>query len=130
MYQKIVFIAFIYLFLDNVGCFNLPHKNSPLQKVPEDPKLLDTKFYLFTTSTDFSKPEIVYYDDDGKSLDNSSFNFSKPVKLISHGYMSKWNEKGSIILANTYLKLVSTRRLNLKFCKISYIIISYFMGHT
>ncbi|CAH1155851.1 unnamed protein product [Phaedon cochleariae] len=91
---------------DTVGCFNLPHKNSPLQKVPEDPKMLDTKFYLFTRKTpDLSKPEILYYDDNGKSLNDSTFDVSKPLKMIVHGYMSRWNEKGSLIITNAYLKL-------------------------
>ncbi|KAJ8946828.1 hypothetical protein NQ318_002108, partial [Aromia moschata] len=95
----------IHTFSDIVGCFNLPHKNSPLQKIPEDPRILDTKFFLFTRSINFSHPEILHYNDDGKSLEKSSFNFTKPLKLVAHGYMSSWNEKGSLILANIYLKL-------------------------
>nr|CAH7763703.1 unnamed protein product [Callosobruchus chinensis] len=90
---------------ETVGCFNLPHKNSPLQKVPEDPKVIDTKFYLFTRNIDFHKPEVLYYDDNGTSLQQSSFNYSNPLKLVIHGYTSRWNEKGSIVIANSYLKL-------------------------
>lgn len=95
------------LFADIVGCFSLPHKNSPLQKMPENPALLQTKFYLYTTKIDFAKPEILYYDDNGKSLEQSTYNHSRPLKVIVHGYTSKWNEKGSLIMANAYLKLVS-----------------------
>ncbi|XP_057664825.1 pancreatic lipase-related protein 2-like [Diorhabda carinulata] len=90
---------------DIVGCFKLPHKNSPLQKHPEDPKMLDTKFYLFTRSTDLAKPEILFYDDGGESLKRSSFNLSNPLKVIVHGYVSKWNEKGSLIIMKSYLKM-------------------------
>ncbi|CAH1986121.1 unnamed protein product [Acanthoscelides obtectus] len=90
---------------ETVGCFNLPHKNSPLQKVPEDPRVVETKFYLFTRNIDFHKPEVLYYDDNGTSLQESSFNFSNPLKVVVHGYTSRWNEKGSIIIANSYLKL-------------------------
>ncbi|XP_056633738.1 pancreatic lipase-related protein 2-like [Diorhabda sublineata] len=90
---------------DIVGCFKLPHKNSPLQKHPEDPKMLDTKFYLFTRSTDLAKPEILFYDDGGESLKISSFNLSNPLKVIVHGYVSKWNEKGSLIIMKSYLKM-------------------------
>ncbi|XP_060529296.1 pancreatic triacylglycerol lipase-like [Cylas formicarius] len=90
---------------DIVGCFNLPHKNSPLQKTPEDPRILRTKFYLFTRKINFSTPEILYYDDDGKSLSESSFNVFNPTKLLIHGYMSKWNEKGAVRVADAYLKL-------------------------
>lgn len=103
-------LKFLQMFFisDIVGCFTLPHKNSPLQKIPQDPTLLQTKFYLYTTKIDFSKPEILYYDDNGKSLEESTYNHSRPLKVIVHGYMSKWNEKGTLIIANAYLKLVST----------------------
>ncbi|XP_018575805.1 pancreatic lipase-related protein 2-like isoform X2 [Anoplophora glabripennis] len=90
---------------DIVGCFNLPHKNSPLQKVPEDPKILDTKFYLFTRNINFSHPEVLVYDDNGASLEKSSFNSSKPLKLLVHGYMGRWNDKGFLVLSEAYRKL-------------------------
>lgn len=90
---------------DIVGCFSLPHKNSPLQKIPEDPRILNTKFYLFTRKNNFSTPEILYYDDDGKSLKESNFNVFNPLKVLIHGYTSKWNEKGAVIATNSYLKL-------------------------
>lgn len=91
-----------------MGCFNLPHKNSPLQKVPEDPKMLDTKFYLFTRGINFSHPEILMYDDEGVSLEKSSFNHSKPLKLLVHGYMGRWNDKGLLVLSEAYMTLVSS----------------------
>jgi hypothetical protein len=95
------------IFTDIVGCFELPHKRSPLQKVPENPEVLGTKFYLFKRSTNLSHPEILNYDDEGKSLANSSFNYTLPMKMIIHGYMGKWNDIGNLIGANTYLKIVS-----------------------
>ncbi|KAJ8920081.1 hypothetical protein NQ315_011735, partial [Exocentrus adspersus] len=90
---------------DVVGCFNLPHKNSPLQRVPEDPRNLDTKFYLFTRSVNFSRPEVLAYDDNGASLKKSSFDHTKPLKLMVHGYMGKWSDKGLLVLTEAYLKL-------------------------
>nr|XP_971822.3 PREDICTED: pancreatic triacylglycerol lipase [Tribolium castaneum] len=90
---------------DIVGCFELPHKRSPLQKVPENPEMLGTQFYLFRRGINFSQPEILHYDDDGKSLRKSSFNYSQPLKMIIHGYMGKWNDIGNLIGANTYLKI-------------------------
>jgi hypothetical protein len=93
------------IFTDIVGCFELPHKRSPLQKVPENPEVLGTKFYLFKRSTNLSHPEILNYDDEGKSLANSSFNYTLPMKMIIHGYMGKWNDIGNLIGANTYLKI-------------------------
>lgn len=93
-------------FSDVVGCFSMPHKNSPLQRVPEDPRLLNTKFYLFTRKNT-THPEVLLYDDEGKSLRESNFNVFKPLKVLIHGYTSKWNEKGALTVKDSYLKLVS-----------------------
>ncbi|KAF7287335.1 hypothetical protein GWI33_001695 [Rhynchophorus ferrugineus] len=90
---------------DIVGCFTLPHSNSPLQRVPEDPKTLGTKFYLITRKTNTSIPEILFYNDDGKSLQESSFNSSNILKVLIHGYTSKWNEKNALLVTDAYLQL-------------------------
>ncbi|KAL1488548.1 hypothetical protein ABEB36_015011 [Hypothenemus hampei] len=89
---------------DVVGCFSLPHKNSPLQRIPEDPRLLKTKFYLFTRKN-VTTPEVLYYQDEGKSLKQSNFNVFKPLKVLIHGYTSKWNERGALMVKDSYLKL-------------------------
>ncbi|XP_066246354.1 pancreatic triacylglycerol lipase-like [Euwallacea similis] len=89
---------------DVVGCFSLPHKNSPLQKVPDDPRFLDTKFYLFTRKN-ASLAELLHYGDEGKSLRESTFNVFKPLKVLIHGYTSNWNEKGALMVKDSYLKL-------------------------
>lgn len=90
-----------------MGCFELPHKRSPLQKIPESPDILQTKFYLFRRNVNFSQPEILLYDDEGKSLQSSKFNYSQPLKMIIHGYMGKWSDIGNLIAAESYLKIVS-----------------------
>ncbi|CAG9829545.1 unnamed protein product [Diabrotica balteata] len=100
-----ILVNLICIITDIVGCFNLPHKNSPLQKTPESPELLKTKFYLYTRSTDFNEPEVLYYDDNDQSLNGSSFRISGPLKVVVHGYMSKWNEKAAMIITNSYLKM-------------------------
>lgn len=69
--------------------------------------MIGTKFYLFRRNINFSSPEVLHYGDDGESLKKSKFNVSQPLKLIIHGYMSKWNEKGALMGANAYLKIVS-----------------------
>lgn len=96
-----------FFFLDNVGCFEIPHVRSRLQRVPESPQVVQTKFYLYRRDIKFSNPEVLYYDDAGKSLESSRFNSSQPLKLIIHGFMSKWNQIGSLIAADAYLKMVS-----------------------
>lgn len=97
----------LFTFSDLVGCFDVPHRRSPLQKSPENPALLNTRFYLFTRKTNFSDPEIIYYNDGGKSLNESRFNYSLPLKLIIHGYMGQWSDSGYVIGADAYLKIVS-----------------------
>lgn len=89
-----------------VGCIELSHLNSPLQKIPEDPKILQTKFYLFRRNIKFAEPEIILINDKWSSLNNSKFNYSQPLKVIVHGYLSNWNEKGNILAADAYRKLV------------------------
>ncbi|KAH1002997.1 pancreatic lipase-related protein 2 isoform X1 [Dendroctonus ponderosae] len=89
---------------DVVGCFSLPHKNSPLQKVPESPAALDTKFLLFTRQNR-TEPELLHYADASGSLRSSSFNVFKPLKVLIHGYTSKWNQSGAVQVKDAYLQL-------------------------
>jgi hypothetical protein len=51
--------------------------------------VLGTKFYLFKRSTNLSHPEILNYDDEGKSLANSSFNYTLPMKMMIENRTSK-----------------------------------------
>ncbi|XP_017778335.1 PREDICTED: pancreatic triacylglycerol lipase-like [Nicrophorus vespilloides] len=90
---------------DTVGCFEVPHSRSPLQKTPEAPETLDTKFFLFRRNINFSEPEVIYYEDGGKSLSASKFNFEQPLRIFIHGYMSKWNERGAFVFADSFLKM-------------------------
>lgn len=102
----LILITFSFV-LETVGCFELPRSRSPLQKEPEAPEMIGTKFYLFRRNINFSEPEVLHYGDGGESVKKSKFNASQPLKLIIHGYMSKWNEKGALMGANAYLKIVS-----------------------
>lgn len=104
--QNKIFCLTLFHFVDIVGCFELPHSNSPLQKTPEDPKVLQTKFYLFRRNINFSEPEIVYHNDNWLSLNNSKYNYTEPLKVVVHGYLSNWNEKGNLLTADAYRKLV------------------------
>lgn len=90
-----------------VGCVELPHFNSPLQKIPEDPKILQTKFYLFRRNIEYTEPEIIYINDKWSSLNRSKFNYTQSLKVIVHGYLSNWNERGNLLAADAYTKLVN-----------------------
>lgn len=107
-YENFIWNTFFHIFasVDLVGCIELPHVNSPLQKTPEDPKALQTKYYLFRRNINFSEPEIIHISDNWASLDKSKFNYSQPLKVIVHGYLSNWNERGNLLAADAYRKLV------------------------
>lgn len=92
---------------EGVGCFSLPHSKSPLQKVPESPKIINAKFYLFKRDINFTTPELITFSNGQAFINGTKFDAKLPVKMIIHGYMSKWNEKGNLLMANAYLKLVS-----------------------
>lgn len=93
---------------DTVGCFKLPHTRSPLQKVPESPKVIDTRFYLFRRSIPSSKPQRLHYEDHGVSLNKSSFDPKQPLKMVVHGYLNRWNEPALLESGGYYMNIVSS----------------------
>lgn len=50
-------------------------------------------------------PEVLFYNDGGKSITESSFNPKNKLKVLVHGYTSKWNEKNALLVADAYLQL-------------------------
>ncbi|KRT83183.1 hydrolase [Oryctes borbonicus] len=90
---------------DAVGCFELHNPRSPLQRFPDNPQNLDTKFYLFRRNIKFSQPDTLLYNDDGLSLTQSKFNSSQPVKVIIHGFMGAWNNVNTLNASHIYLKI-------------------------
>ncbi|KAI4462097.1 lipase [Holotrichia oblita] len=98
---------------DAVGCFELGNPRSPLQKLPENPASLDTKFYLFRRNIKFSEPEILYYNDNGISLRQSKFNYSQPLKVIIHGFMGAWTNINALNASHTYLKIDDYNIINM-----------------
>nr|XP_022909629.1 pancreatic lipase-related protein 2-like [Onthophagus taurus] len=90
---------------DFVGCFELPHPRSPLQRSPQDPNVLNTKFYLFNKKIQFSQPNILYLNDNQKSIYDSKFDYKNPLKVLIHGYMGIWNNLNSLNATDAYLKL-------------------------
>lgn len=85
------------------------HPKSPLQKVPENPNILDTRFLLFRRNIEFAKPQVLYYNDNAISLEASKFNYTQKLKVLIHGYMGKWHRMGNLNITNAYLKLVSMK---------------------
>lgn len=87
----------------------MANPRSPLQKLPENPQNLDTKFYLFRRNIKFSEPEVLRYNDNGISLNESKFNYSQPLKVIIHGFMGAWTNINVLNASHTYLKIVSIK---------------------
>ncbi|XP_031349709.1 pancreatic lipase-related protein 2-like isoform X2 [Photinus pyralis] len=90
---------------DIVGCFDLPRKFSPLHKGPESPAVINTKFFLFRNDLKFSTPQRLYYEDNGRTLNQSKFNASEHVKVIVHGYLGSWRDGGGLAGAKLYTQL-------------------------
>ncbi|KAF5287804.1 hypothetical protein FQR65_LT12172 [Abscondita terminalis] len=88
-----------------VGCFDLPHMLSPLKKIPENPSIINTKFYLFKRNVKFSNPETLNYGDNGLSVRASRINVNNSVKVIIHGYTGSWIDDGPLNTAQKYLEL-------------------------
>ncbi|KAK5644544.1 hypothetical protein RI129_005844 [Pyrocoelia pectoralis] len=90
---------------DIVGCFDVPHKLSPLKKGPESPSVLNTKFFLFRNDLKLSHPQRLYYEDNGLSLKQSKFNERENVKVIVHGFMGSWRDNGTLDGAQLYTQI-------------------------
>lgn len=95
----------------------MPHKRSPLTKPPESPDIIATKFFLFRRNIKFSHPQVLYYADQGLSLNQSKFNPQQITKVIIHGYLGKWSEPGALEAVEAYLKIVSITFFHEKHCR-------------
>lgn len=94
-------------FPDTVGCFKVQFGHIPLKRLPESPEYLDTEFYLFRRNISFDKPELLNYGDDQDSLKRSRFVPGQDVKVLIHGFLTRWNEAGALRGARAYLDIVS-----------------------
>ncbi|XP_015116231.1 pancreatic lipase-related protein 2 [Diachasma alloeum] len=93
---------------DLVGCFADPQRPSiSLKRRPEDPSVIQTKFLLYTRETreKHEEPEVLYYDDEAKSITKSHFNATRAVKVIVHGFKGSGSDVGGIRGANSLLNL-------------------------
>lgn len=94
-------------FPDTVGCFEIQIRHMPLTRFPESPQYLDTEFYLYRRDIPFNSPQILKYGDNQESLKSSKFNPAQDIKILVHGYMTRWNETGALKGAQSYLDIVS-----------------------
>lgn len=91
--------------LDLVGCFADPPPHLRLKRPPEHPKVIQTRFLLYTRSTRES-PKNLHYDDDSISTLQPEFNSTKSLKVIIHGYKGSGSDVGAILLVQAFLDIV------------------------
>lgn len=75
--------------------------------MPENPESLQTQFYLYRRNINFTSPELLNYNDDLEVLRNSKLNPNQSLKIIIHGYSTRWNEVGALAGVKAYLDIVS-----------------------
>ncbi|XP_063216982.1 pancreatic lipase-related protein 2-like isoform X3 [Bacillus rossius redtenbacheri] len=88
---------------DMLGCFTLPHKRSPLQKLPDSPDKIDTKFWLYKRPNS-TEPQLVHYGDALRSLKDTGFEAHKPVKMVIHGYKGSGKDVGAVLAARALVE--------------------------
>ncbi|XP_016910010.1 pancreatic triacylglycerol lipase-like isoform X2 [Apis cerana] len=95
---------------DLVGCFADPPPHLRLKRPPEHPKVIQTRFLLYTRSTRES-PKNLHYDDDSTSTLQPEFNSTKSLKVIIHGYKGSGSDVGAILLVQAFLDIEDTNVL-------------------
>ncbi|XP_014294183.3 pancreatic triacylglycerol lipase [Halyomorpha halys] len=85
---------------DLLGCF--PVDGPLLKKGPQDPKEVDTRFYLFTRE---KESEGISYTDGRESLVSSHFDATKPTKFIIHGFKGSSKDISARIVVEQLLNL-------------------------
>ena len=95
-----------------VGCFdnNPPYDNAALE-VPQSPEVIDTHYVLFTQESP-NNPEVLSYNIDDQVIKESSFNASRWLRIIVHGFINNRDSSWIKPLKDELLKLdkVSERK--------------------
>jgi hypothetical protein len=100
---------------DDVGCFTVPRKISPLKKSPESPESVGTTFLLFTRKNGniINHAETLNIDDaqiiasgSQQSMLESDFDIRRPVKMIIHGFRGSGKDRGALSGVDALLNLV------------------------
>lgn len=78
-----------------MGCFADPPQHLTLKRPPQHPNEIKTRFLLYTREQR-EVPDVIYYGDDSLSIEKSSFNSSKALKVVVHGYKGSGTDLGAI----------------------------------
>ena len=88
-----------------VGCFdNHPPFDNAASEIPQAPELIDTHFLLFTQEAP-TNPEILPYSVDDQVIKESSFNASRWLRIIVHGFINNRDSTWIKPLRDELLKL-------------------------
>lgn len=77
--------------------------------------MIQTRFLLYSRAKR-EYPESLRYGDDFKSIFRSGFDPTKTLKVIIHGYKGSGSDAGAILLAQTFLDVVSNAKCKYLFC--------------
>jgi hypothetical protein len=101
---------------DDVGCFTVSRKISPLKKFPESPETVDTTFLLFTRQNgtimnhartlNIDDVQVISSGERQQSILHSNFDTQHPVKIIIHGYKGSGKDRGALSGVDAFLNLV------------------------
>jgi hypothetical protein len=101
---------------DDVGCFTVPRKISPLKKFPESPETVGTTFLLFTrqngtiinhaATLSIDDVQIISSGEGQQSILFSNFDTQRPVKIIIHGFRGSGKDRGALSGVDAFLNLV------------------------
>ncbi|XP_072757849.1 pancreatic triacylglycerol lipase [Anoplolepis gracilipes] len=89
---------------DLVGCFADPPQHLSIKRPPEHPRVIQTRFFLYTR-VDRQNPEPLQYGDNLRSIVHSRFNVTKHLKVLIHGYKGSGSDIGAILGVNLLLDI-------------------------
>nr|XP_012220760.1 PREDICTED: pancreatic triacylglycerol lipase-like [Linepithema humile] len=101
---------------DLVGCFADPPQHLSIRRPPEHPRVIQTRFFLYTR-TDRQDPQVLQYGDNQKSIVHSQFNTSKPLKVLIHGYKGSGSDASFVHGINLLLDTVDANIIVLDWTK-------------
>jgi hypothetical protein len=111
-----IYLIHYSLIPDDVGCFTVSRKISPLKKFPESPESVGTTFLLFThkngtitnhaTTLNTDDAQIIFSGEGQQSILDSDFDLQLPVKIIIHGFKGSGKDRGALLGVDAFLRMV------------------------
>lgn len=84
--------------------------------MPQSPDFIDTHFLLFTQEASIT-PEFLFYNGNDKSIEESSLNSSRWLRIIVHGFVNNRDSIWIAPLKDELLKLKDVR-INIFYLKL------------